>query len=346
MDKIIKVIITGVVIFSLTTCKKEKKEISKGETETFLYGTGSTVADFQNSEAGAAINSFVAEPPRIPFSLPSKSLSPLEKSRKIMNTILGWSDSIFCIYGTWTRIEICKPVTDRCGRTFESYWDYEDNDSTGINFKWTFYYQNILHNAHMRLYNIQFVDTLLSSLSMWLKSDEKEVLNADFSAEYSPQGKPTKGSFRIEFVAIGEFKITIEAASGHTLEDSIFVGKIYGYIKDYKQNNYTLNYFFENREDSSMVFSFSDTKGWKFHLDIKAPVHTSHPGYDPHYYHSVTGEITKNGKLAASIKGEIWVTDPIYDPEHQTWIYVVFPDGTEKDIRQYIPMGFPFIVLK
>ncbi len=346
MDKIIKVIITGMVIFSITTCKKEKKEISKGETETFLYGTGNTVVDFQNSEAGAAINRFISQPPEIPLSNLFKQPSIFSAGKKLLNTLFGWSDSIKCIYGTWTLKDTCKEDTTHCGQVFWSYWDYVYDDSTGINFIWKFFYADT-HTAHMRLYNIQFVyQDLLSSLSIDLKSDDKPVLNADFSAEYNPDQKPIKCSFRIEFVNIGEFKITLEAASGHTLEDSIFVGKIYGYIKDYKQGSYTLNYFFENHEDSSMVFWFSDTKGWKFYLDIKAPVHTSHPGYDPHYYHTVTGEITKNGKLAASIKGEIWVTDPLC-PEHQTWIHVVFPDGTEKDIRQYIPIGsVPFALIK
>lgn len=346
MDKIIKGIVVGMMIFSFTSCKKEKKEISKAETEAFLYGTGSTVVDFQNSEAGAAINEFVSNPPSIPFSNLLKQPSVFSKGKKFLNMLLGWSDSIKCIYGTWTRTDVEKWDTTHCGQPFWSYWDYVYDDTSGINFKWKFLFQGDTHNAWMRFYNIQFVyDTLLSSLSVWLKSDNREVLNMDFLAEYNATQEPVKGSFRIEFVDIGEFKIQVEAAAGHTLEDSIFVGKISGYIKDYKQNNYTLNYFFENREDSSMTFWFSDTKGWKFYIDIKAPVHTQHPGYDPHYYHTVTGEITKDGKLAASIKGEIWVTDPPNDPEHQTWIYVVFPDGKEKDIRQYIPIGSPLFAL-
>ncbi len=348
MDKIIKILASCILIFSLITCKKEKKEISKGETETFLYGVGGATTDFANSEAGAAISGFLADPPFTPLNLSSKDYSIFEKGRKILNNLLGWSDSIKCIYGTWTHTDVYKEDTNHCGIVFWSNWDYVYDDTLGINFKWKFLFQADTHNAWMRLYNIQFVyDTLLSSLSVWLKSDDKEILNMDFLAEYNTSQKPVKGSFRIEFVNIGEFKIVAEAASGHTLEDSIFVGKISGYIKDYKQNNYTLNYFFENREDSSKTFWFSDTKGWKFYIDIKAPVHTQHPGYDPHYYHTVTGEITKDGKLAASIKGEIWVTDPPDDPQHQTWIYVVFPDGTERDIRQYIPIGsFLYALLK
>lgn len=345
MDKVIKGIVIGVAIFSFITCKKEKKEIPKGETETFLYGTGSVINDFQDSEAGAAINVFISDPPFIPFSNLLSKPSIFATGKKFLNMLLGWSDSIKCIYGTWKRTDIYKEDTTYCGQIFWSYWDYVYDDTTGINFIWKFFYGDT-HTAHMRLYNIQFVyDTLLSSLSVDLNSDDRPILNMDFLAEYNPNQEPTKGSFRVEFVNIGEFKIQVEAAPGHTLEDSIFVGKISGYIKDYKQNNYTLNYFFENREDSSVTFWFSDTKGWKFYIDIKAPVHTQHPGYDPHYYQTVSGEITKNGKLAASIKGEIWVTDPPYDPEHQTWIYVVFPDGTERDIRHYIPMNSVFFAV-
>lgn len=347
MGKIIKAIIGGILILSLTTCKKKEKEISKGETETFLYGVGSTTTNFQSSEAGAAINEFMSDPPFVPFSTSLKESSIFGKSKKIMNTLLGWSDSIKCIYGTWKKTDVYKQDTTHCNQVFWSFWDYVYDDTTGINFIWKFFYGDT-HTAHMKLYNIQFVyDTLLSSLSVWLKSDDKEVLNMDFLADYNPQHEPIKGLFRIEFIDIGELKIEAEAAPGYTLEDSIFIGKLSGYIKDYKQNNYTLNYFFENREDSSLTFWFSDTKGWKFYIDVKAPVHTQHTGYDIHYYQTVTGEITKNGKPAALIKGEIWVTEPPNDPEHYTWIHIVFPDGTEKDIRDYIPMGsFLFALIK
>jgi hypothetical protein len=348
MDKIIKITIGCVIIISLSTCKKEKEEITKGETEAFLYGTGNTVGDFQNSEGAAAINDIITDPPPfMPFSSLKKN-SLFGKTKETLNKILSWADSIKCIYGTWTHTEVQKPDTDYCGREFYSFWDYVHDDTTGINLKWKFLFNGDTHQAYMRLYNIGFAcDTLLSSLSMNLKSDDKPVLNADFSAEYNPNCQPIKGSLTFKFENVGEFKITIEAKEGHTLEDTLFVGKVSGYVINFKNNNYRLDYYFENWEDSSMTFWFSDSKGWKFLMNLAKPVHTSHPGYDPHYYQSVSGEITKSGKFAASIKGEIWVTDPPDDPIHQTWIHIVFRDGTEKDIRQYIPIGsFIFSLLK
>ena len=346
MGKIIKIMIGCVIILTLSTCKKEKEEISKEETEAFLYGTGSTIGDFQNSEGAAAINDIITDPP--PFTPYSsiKKTSIFVKTKETLNKILSWADSIECIYGTWTRQDTFKWVIDRCQRVFYTKWDFIPDDPTGINLKWKFLFNGVIHQAYMRLYNIGFAcDKLLSSLSMNLKSDDKPVVNADFSADYNTNCQPIKASLGFEFVNVGKFKITIEAKEGHTLEDTIFVGKVSGYVMGYK-NNYRLDYYFENWEDSSMTFSFWDSKGWKFLINLAKPVHTSHPGYDPHYYHSVSGEITKNGKFAASIKGEVWITDPPDDPEHKTWIHIVFKDGTEKDIRQYIPIGsfiFSFI---
>ncbi len=336
MSKITKGVLIGLLV--ITACKKEEKDISKGDTEGFLYGVGTTSQSTQNSEGFIAINDFIADPP--PGAMPLlASKSAFTNIKVFMNKILDWNDSVKCLYGTWTHTDIWKYDTNACGYEFYSNWDYVHNDTTGITFIWK-YMSDTIHTANMRLYNILFVhDTLLASLSCDLQSDNNPVMNADFDADYDAQQKATRVHFRIEFTDAGEYSIDIAAAPGYNLEDTIFIGTVSGYVKDYTQNNYILNYYFENNEDSSMVFEFWDSDEWKFHLALESPVHTSHPPYDPHYYHPISGEITKNGKTAASLKGEIWVTEPPNDPEHYTWIHVVFPNGDEENLFKYIPAG-------
>ena len=143
MDKIIKVVIGMAIILTLSTCKKEE-EITKGETEAFLYRTGGTIGDFQNSEGGAAINEIITDSlPFMPYSSLKKP-STFGKTKETLNRILGWED-IKCFYGTWTHKGIWKSDTDNCQREFYSDWDYVPDDPTGINLKWKFLFNGKIH---------------------------------------------------------------------------------------------------------------------------------------------------------------------------------------------------------
>jgi hypothetical protein len=338
MKKYIGVLIlVGIII----GCKRDKGP-EKEEVQSFLAQSGSAATDLSQSEAMYAMNPFINNPP------PATMVKAFKKAVKhfykdeykyALQSFKVQDWSVSCMYGTWTYIyPVWKMDTNACGDTFYSYWDYVHNIEDTIKFIWDYVYEGDSSKAKFLLYNISFynnIDSLPTSLSARLFSDGTLLMEFNFEADYEPSSlEATRVYFDFKVPNEGEFAIEVKAESGRTIEEEPFVGTVKGHITNYKQN-YTFNYEFTTRVDSSFSIVLWDSDGWELKMNFGKPVHTVHPPYDPHYKHDITGEVKKDGKKGAELEGELWVTEPEGDPEHRTWIKVIFNDGSEEDLRKY-----------
>ncbi len=323
----------------LISCKK-KEEVTKEETKAFITRSSGVGTNTASSDAFLAMSDFWNSQPPGVASL-TKAIAALgERNYKKAIKTFSLNDSIACFYGTWTHTGTFHWDTTRCGTPIYTEWDYVPSDSQWIKFIWDYIGEDgNTHQALLKLYNINLDiinnDTVLKSLSAHLKSDGNDIMNFDFQASYDQNAQMIYLYILLTIYNVGEYKIEAQAASGHTLEDSVFVGNVKGYAKDFVQN-YTLNYSWTNHADTSGSVQLYDSDGWKLVINYSKPTHTQHTGYEVHYYHSLTGTIEKDGNKGADLVGEFWVTEPPYDEQHHTWLKATYNDGTEEDIWKYI----------
>ncbi|HOP31969.1 MAG TPA: hypothetical protein PKU94_01105 [Candidatus Hydrothermia bacterium] len=305
----------------VTSCKKES-DVPKDETATFLTSTNNLGSELSQTQTFNVLSDFVAKNP--PIGTGKKTIRFRENEYKLPLNIVSETTkgTIEDLYGTW--------------EWQDTGWVHIDPDvpQSGILFQWIFY-DPAPHQAQILIDSIEtcFIgtDTLPQKAHVAIYLDNNKITDLSFNAQYNNFSQITY--LRILLTIPGEFQVGLEATNfEYNSEGEIVNVTLRLWIIDYTRSNFRTDLTITLRNDESIAFTYSDSDDWKVVLNLSAPVEIPE-GYITYEKTTVTGEITKDGRHAADLRGVIW--NPT-DENHPTEITIIFSDGSEEPLQNYI----------
>lgn len=179
-----------------------------------------------------------------------------------------------------------------------------------------------------------------TNLHIGMSIDDVELVYIDYSATYTTEQDSlyVPITMSVTWGVTDEYNITI-SYNGHTEDDPdegyILVIDDASFRVEDEINDEWVEYTVTSTSDQTVNLIVEYSEGWKFDIDTEAPVefNATYNG-EPVVYTRVdfTGELTKSGVHAADIEGIIYDTGSYYDPNYQSYMTLIYPDGSEDDI--------------
>ncbi len=307
-----------------TSCKKP--DIEKDETATFLTSLNNLGTDLTQQEAFNALYDFVSKNP--PLYLQAKKVKYNGKEYKLPLKIepKGIKGGIEDAYGTW--------------EWQDTGWVHVDpsNPPDGIFFRWTYYdtqYQP--HNAGLLIDSISTVaiggDTLPQKAHVALFLDNNKIAEFSLTINYNNYEQITY--LKIVFTIINELQIVLEGKNLQYNQDGDLIAATFNFwLINYRNHNFRQDITLIIRSDKSFSITYADSDDWKVVLNISAPTQINENNF-VYEKRTVSGEITKDKRHAADISGTIWNPE---DDSHKTEIFVIFSDGSQEPLLNYITL--------
>jgi hypothetical protein len=324
--KISKRLVAGVIVmglFFLTSCKKQ--DIQKDETAAFLTSLNNTGTELTTTPAFNVLSDFMSKNPPIGFG--GKRVIKFnghEYNLPLKIEAKGVKGGIEDLYGTW--------------EWQDTGWVHVDpnNPQKGILFRWTFYDTTFTaHQAALLIDSIEIYvigsDTLPQKVHIALYLDNPKIADLSINLQYNTNEQITY--LKVVFTVTNEFQIGVEAKNlQYDQNGSLIALQLHLWITDYKNHNFRRDITLTVRSDDSGSIVYTDSDDWKLVMNVSAATQVVENSIT-YEKRTVTGEITKDGRHAADIRGTIWNPQ---DENHQTEIYVIFSDGSREPLSNYI----------
>lgn len=307
------------LLLILTSCSEE---ISKNETEEFLAGLNTMMAQAANTQASQALGDFTSKTSSssgAPISIsseimeiPSPSIEPTSKFRA--------PEGIDSVYGTyewnsdslrWFRVDPNNPAN-----AIKFQWSFMDNSAGS-------------HSAYLLIDSLGFAyDTLPTKVWIGLNVDNGNIAWLKLGAHYSSPSEIDSGS--VVFEIVDTMQIGAALSSDIPLDTTLSEVTLHIWTIDRTSQNYKVDLYVTAGEDGPSEIVMEDSDGWKMEIKVAEAVVAEDKGHEKH---NVSGEITKDGNHAADISGFTWIPG---GDTHQPTIEVEFPDGTVSDLSYYL----------
>jgi hypothetical protein len=174
-------------------------------------------------------------------------------------------------------------------------------------------------------------DTLPKKVHIALYLDNSKIADSSINLQYNTNEQITY--LKVVFTVTNEFQIGVEAKNlQYDQNGSLIALQLHLWIIDYKHNNFRRDITLTVRSDGSGSIVYTDSEDWKLVMNVSAATQVVENSIT-YEKRTVTGEITKDGRHAADIRGTIWSPE---DENHQTEIYVIFSDGSREPLSNYI----------
>lgn len=316
-------IILSIAIFALllssVSCSDNK--IERDETENFLVGLQSMLLNVYMSEPSQALESFNDnEPPAPEFFSEGIMETPKANFRKLRDPY-----GLDTLYGTWEY------------DTITGEWNFVSpgEPADAILFKWVYLdIADDAHDAELLIDSLDFYeaeeDTLPTSIWVGLAVDGNDLAWLKFGVHYISIEKLDSASLVYDVIDIYQVGASIvgNMDMDTTLMDSMdFVGTVHIWAENLS-NGYRVDYIVTRYEDSGGLLVLEDSDGWKMEVSVSEDV-SSDPDSQRR---NIVGEITKDGKIAATIEGYFWIPE---DKTHQSDVTIIFADDSEDDFTNY-----------
>jgi len=315
---------TVLVLLLLVSCSKEE---SKANTQSFLAGLNTTAMSATGTEGARAIADFIDKDPPLASSCMKASM-PLGLASLADGNVFA-PPGLDTMYGTWkyypaqgwVHIDTLDPA-----EAIRYEWDFWD-DSTQTE-----------KSAYVLLDSLQFAyDTLPENIRVSLGivdgGSDDELVWVTFSAEYNSPEEISAAT--VIFTIVDYFQFGAAVTSATSIEED-FVGTVHFWAIDYTSNDYRIDLTITMNQDDSGGIVLEDSDDWIMDVDITSVVETDTVGSTIFEKRDVDGEITHSGNHAADITGCIWEPE---DNDHVTEIVIVYPDGTEESLENYVSTG-------
>lgn len=306
----------------ITACKKA--EITRDETASFLTSVNNLGSDLMQTQTFGVLYDFMSKNPPIGLGKKSFKYKGHEYSLPLKIETRAAKSGIEDFYGTW--------------EWQDTGWVHINPayPPDGILFQWTFYDTTMTaHQAKVLIDSVETYvygsDTLPQRLHIAIYLDNTKIADFSFNAQYNTQGQITY--LKIVLTIPGEYQIGMEAKNIQYDSNGDLTGiTLHFWIINYKNHNFRTDFTITIRSDESMTITYIDSDDWKVVLNFSAPVEVIENSVR---YEKVTltGEITKDGQHAADLRGTIWSPS---DATHVTEITIIFNDGTEEPLSNYI----------
>uniref|UniRef100_A0A7C2P3Z8 Lipoprotein n=1 Tax=candidate division WOR-3 bacterium TaxID=2052148 RepID=A0A7C2P3Z8_UNCW3 len=325
MRYIPKILIGSIVLVSIFLGSCKKQDIQKDETAAFLSSLNGTATDLQNTQALNVLSDFLSKNP--PIEIGVKKVVKFKGNTYNLPLKIetkGLKGGIEDYYGTW--------------EWQDTGWVHIDpnNPQDGILFRWIYFDESSnTHQAEILIDSIELFiidsDTLPKKLHVALYLDGTKIAELSFNAQYNSAGQITYLSAIL--TVVNEFQIGLEAKNLQYDQDGELVSiQLHLWIIDYRNHNFRRDITVTLRNDESISFLYTDSDDWKLTLNVSAPTQVTE-NFITYNKRTVSGEITKDNRHAADITGTIWEPE---DENHQTQIYVIFSDGSQEPLSNYI----------
>ncbi len=230
------------------------------------------------------------------------------------------------LYGTW-----------RYDGSTDKWYLYEAGDpANAILFEWSYLdTASIAHKAEILIDSLTFYeDSMPTDLWAGVYSDDELLAWLKLEAAYLSLDEINEVSFVYEIVDVIQVGI---AMTSDVAIDTSFTGTVSLWTENLT-NDYRVDFEVTANNDEPEEIVLSDSDGWKMDIDISDEGNTEIIDSVEYERREVSGEITKNGNHAADIGGYV-LLDPEDDGIYSSDITIVFPDGTEGNLEDYLAMG-------
>lgn len=330
-------LIALVLAFAVSSCFLLPQDVSQTEVEEFIsdfeddMNGGLTEVEGENTQLAmaAATDFFSKGGTAVDYLIPFNMLNGNMDTKLLLDTVYGTYEYDTTAYD-FVLVDGSTPTDG-----YKFIWTFVDSLGTSYDVALTF--------DQITYYAGDPDEETPTNLHIGMSIDDVELVYIDYSATYTTE----QDSFGTdEYVPItmsvtwgvtDEYNITI-AYEGHTEDDTdgyILVVDEASFRVEDEINDEWVEYTVTSTSDETVNLVVEYSEGWKFDIDTEAPVefNATYNG-EPVVYTRVdfTGELTKSGVHAADIEGIMYDTDPYYDMNYQSYMTLIYPDGSEEDI--------------
>ncbi len=314
------------LLLILASCSKNN-DVSRDDTEEFLFGLQMMFANAYMSESSQVLESFEESDPPGPSFSSMASLEGTHENLRALRDPFGLDS----LYGTW---DLDTTVPE---------WVHVDpnNPANAILFTWPYVDSaGYVHDARLRIDSLEFyggvTDTLPTKVWIGVGLDGFNLAWLKFGAHYISEDEADSVTLIYRIINFYEMGASVTTAVDVMTEiDSTYIDSVdfVGTVRLWAENlvtGYGVDFTVTRYANDSGRLTLGDSNGWDLVMDVSAPDATSYPGYERRV---VDGEITHDGEHAASIEGVLW--DP-EDATHVSRVIIIFSDDSQVDYTSVI----------